>query len=95
MSYLTADGTLHVTNGPDITPAITGITTGPGGTVTISGTGTLVAPFTVPTTTNVTTPLANRQVIGTGTFSNGSFNFTDMSATNSPARFYQVTTPVP
>jgi fibronectin-binding autotransporter adhesin len=94
-SYLAVDGTLHVTNGPAITPAITGITTGPGGTIKISGTGTLVAPFTVLITTNITTPLANWQVIGTGTFSNGSFNFTDTSATNSPRRFYQVTTPVP
>jgi autotransporter-associated beta strand protein len=94
-SYLAVDGTLHVTNGPASTPSITSITTGSGGAITIGGTGTLVAPFTVLTTTNLATPLTNWQVIGTGTFTNGTFNFTDTSATNSPRRFYRVMTLLP
>lgn len=93
-NYLTLDGTLHLTNGPVVTPAITSVASGSPGTLTLSGTGTLVAPYDILTSTNLTLPLTNWAIIGSGTFSNGLFNFTDTAATN-VQQFYLLTTPTP
>jgi len=93
-SYLTVDGTLHVTNGTPVTPAITSVVSDSPGTLTLSGTGTLVAPYDILTSTNLTLPLTNWALIGSGTFSNGLFNFTDTAATN-VQQFYLLTTPTP
>jgi hypothetical protein len=93
-SYLSVDGTLHATNGVVVTPAVTSSGFS-GGSFTMSGTGTLVAPYSILATTNVATPLVNWSNIGGGTFSNGTFFFADPAATNFPRRFYLLSTPTP
>jgi hypothetical protein len=54
-----------------------------------------VAPqFTVWGTTNITLPFAQWQNLGhPAEVSSGNYQFTDLQATNKPARFYQVTSP--
>jgi autotransporter-associated beta strand protein len=94
-SQLAVDGTLRAAGGAYFTPAITGIAPGAGGSFSISGTGTIVAPFGILTSTNVALPLANWINLGGGTFSNGQFVFTDFSATNAPQRYYRLVTPSP
>jgi hypothetical protein len=93
-SHLLVDGTLRVTGGSSVTPAISGSGFSGGGGFTLSGTGTLVAPYSILATTNLAAPII-WQNIGGGTFSNGTFNFTDSGATNFPTRFYLLTTPTP
>jgi autotransporter-associated beta strand protein len=61
-SYLAVDGTLHATNGVVVTPAITHSVMS-GGTFQLSGTGTLVAPFTILATTNLATPIINWDIV--------------------------------
>lgn len=93
-SHLSVDGTLHVTGGPVVSPAVTnsGFT---GGGFNLSGTGTLVAPYSILASTNLATPIVDWLNIGGGTFSNGTFNITDPTATNFPTRFYLLSTPMP
>jgi autotransporter-associated beta strand protein len=93
-SYLSVDGTLHATSGVVATPAVTSSGFS-GGSFTMSGTGTLVAPYSILATTNLATPLVNWSNIGGGTFSNGTFFFVDPAATNFPQRFYRLSTPTP
>jgi len=90
-SYLSVDGTLHATNGIVATPTFKTAKFS-GGQFVLTGTGTLVAPFTVLATTNLLSPWAS---IGTGTFSNGVFMFVDTTASNNPQRFYRLSTSTP
>jgi autotransporter-associated beta strand protein len=92
-SRLAVDGTIHAVGAPVVTPSISRIVGGTNG-FNLSGTGTLVAPYGILSTTNLTLPLGNWQNIGGGTFSNGGFFFTD-PATNAAQRFYILTTPAP
>jgi len=93
-SYLAVDGTLHATNGVVVTPVVTSSGFS-GGSFRLSGTGTLVAPYSITATTNLTLPFSSWSNIGSGTFSNGVFNFVDSTATNFPIRFYRLVTPTP
>lgn len=93
-SSLTVDGTIHAVGGVAVTPAITSITQS-GGSFTLTGTGTLVAPFGILATTNVALPLSSWLNIGGGTFSNGVFQFTDAAAANFSQRYYLLSTPAP
>jgi autotransporter-associated beta strand protein len=94
-SFLAVDGTLRAVGAPVVSSSFTHIVAGPGGGISLSGTGTLVAPFGILASTNVAAPLSGWVNVGGGTFTNGSFIFTDTAATNFPRRFYQLTTPVP
>lgn len=94
-SYLSVDGTLRATNGVTITPVINTVTRNANGSIQISGSGTLVAPFDVLASTDVTLPISSWVNVGSGTFSNGAFTFTDLTATNYPQRFYLIRTPTP
>jgi autotransporter-associated beta strand protein len=93
-SHLAVDGTLHATNGVPVTPVIA--TAGfVGSGFKLTGSGTTYAPYSILATTNLTIPIASWSNLGGGTFSNGVFNFTDLTATNYPLRFYLLSTPVP
>ncbi len=94
-SYLSVDGTLRATNGVTVTPVINNVTRNPNGSIQISGSGTLVAPFDVLASTDVALPISSWVNVGSGTFSNGAFTFTDLTATNYPQRFYLIRTPTP
>lgn len=94
-TQLPVDGTLRATGGPSVTPAITGISNGGANGLFLSGTGTLVAPYTILASTNVALPLVDWVNLGGGTFSNGLFLFNDRSATNYAQRFYLLATPAP
>lgn len=74
-------------------PTITGSTLNASGQFAFQFIGDANAGYSVLTSTNVACPLTNWQVLGQATFFNGVFQFTDLSASNSPARFYQVRSP--
>ena len=88
-SFLTADGTLRIIGGPEVTSY------GFGGTANfqISGTGSADQPYRVMATTNVSLPLSNWTQVGSGTFAGGVFAFTDTDAAHHPQRFYRVVSP--
>ena len=94
-SYLNVDGTLHVVGGPVTTPVITAVGSGGPSGFYLSGTGTMVAPFSILASTNVAAPLVDWVNVGGGTFSNGSFWFNDLTATNYPQRYYLISSPTP
>ena len=55
--------------------------------------GWLGMALTASGTADVTLPLADWSVVGTGVFTGGVFNFTDPLTTNHAQRFYRVATP--
>jgi fibronectin-binding autotransporter adhesin len=87
-THLTADGTVRVTGGPEISSF--GLASDRN--FQLSGTGAADQPYRILATTNVADPSSWSEV-GSGTFAGGVFSFTDLSSTNYPRRFYQVVTP--
>jgi hypothetical protein len=66
----------------------------PGGAFQLSFTNLNGLGFTVLGTTNLALPLTNWTVLGAATEAPpGQYRFTDPHATNSPAKFYRVTSP--
>jgi len=91
-SSVPVNGTLRVTGGVE-PPRIAAAGRTADGNFQISGTGPAGAPYRILSTTNLALPLVNWIEVGSGTFTGGSFSFTDLNATNHPRRFYGVVTP--
>jgi autotransporter-associated beta strand protein len=92
-SQLPVNGTLRAVGGESVTPTITSVSVGDLGSISLAGTGTIVAPYGILASTNVALPLSEWVNIGGGTFSNGLFLYTDLQATNYPQRYYRVVAP--
>jgi autotransporter-associated beta strand protein len=91
-SSMLVDGTLRVTGG--VQPPQIGMATRTGdGNFQLTGTGPANAAYRILATTNVALPLSSWLQISSGSFTGGSFTFTDLNATNFPRRFYSVVTP--
>ena len=89
-SSLAVDGTLRVTGGAPVVPEISHVSYTEAGGLVLSGSGPLVGNFIVLASDDVAAPLADWTEVGQGTFSNGTFTFTDPTATDAPQRFYRV-----
>ena len=59
----------------------------------LSFTGSAGRPYTVRASTDLTVPLTNWPALATGTFGSNSAVFQDTASTNSPRRFYLISTP--
>ena len=88
-SQVAVDGTLRVVGGI----AITQFARAGDGNFQLSGTGSTNQPYRVLATTNLALPVSDWLQVGSGTFANGAFSFTDLNATNYPERFYLLVTP--
>lgn len=90
LSQLTVDGTLRVLGG-NINVTQTGRAAD--GNFLMSGTSASTnEPYRILATTNLTDPLSWIEV-GSGTFTDGVFSFTDINSTNYTQRFYRVVMP--
>jgi hypothetical protein len=85
------NGTLRVT-GTTI-PQIQSFGMTAGGDFQLGGIGPVDSTYKVLATTNIAEPLSNWTQVDSGTFSGGTFTFTDPNTTNYPRRFYQVVMP--
>jgi fibronectin-binding autotransporter adhesin len=90
---LGVNGTVKVVTQPAAAPAVSGVSHLGDGNVGFTLTGTPGQAFTVRASTAVTDPLAAWTVLQTATLPTASYLFTDLTATNYPRRFYQVSTP--
>ena len=91
VSHLTVDGTVHVV--PLVIPVVSATALRPDGNLTFNITGSVGQSFSVRATPDVTLPLASWTVIQSGTLPTATYSFSDLAATNYPARFYRVSTP--
>ena len=84
-----------VTNGPPpvVEPQFTFVGMGGDGSFNVSGTGPTNASYRILAATNLGLPFSSWTPMVTGVFNGGIFNFTDVLATNFPARFYRAVTP--
>ncbi len=86
--------TLTVTTNPIVQPPqFISFVMNSGGSFNFSGTGPAGAGYRILATTNLLLPFANWSAIGTGVFSGGVFEFTDLQVTNQQQKFYRVATP--
>jgi len=77
-----------------LTPQLTSITKTPGGSVLLSGTGLAGSPYRLLAATNLSAPSPFSTLLTSNVFdTNGTFSFTDQTATNTAARFYRISTP--
>jgi hypothetical protein len=74
-------------------PQFTNVIRNVGGSFTLSGTGPNGSAYRILTATNLAQPLGNWTPATTGAFNGGTFQFTDLLATNFPQRFYRAVTP--
>ena len=87
------NGTLSVIS-PVITPPhFTQYAMGGDGSFTLSGTGPTNADYRLFATTDLALPFSNWTQVGTGTFTNGLFQFSDSQATNYSEHYYRLVTP--
>ena len=91
VTHLAVDGTLHVV--PLVVPAVSLPLLRTDGNLSFTITGSLGQPYTVRASTDATLPLASWTVLQAGTLPSASYSFSDLTATNYPARFYRVSTP--
>lgn len=87
---LAVNGTIQVVVAA---PALGGVIRLGDGNIQFSGTGPTNAAYRVLASTNIAESLSNWLQVGSGTFTNGLLNFTDLQATNHPQRFYRAVTP--
>jgi hypothetical protein len=73
-----------------VVPEISHVSYTEAGGLVLSGSGPLAGNFIVLASDDVAAPLADWTEVGQGTFSNGTFTFTDPTATDAPQRFYRV-----
>jgi uncharacterized repeat protein (TIGR03803 family) len=77
-----------------LTPQLTSITKTPGGSILLSGTGLAGSPYRLLAATNLSAPSPFSTLLTSNVFdTNGTFSFTDQTATNTAARFYRISTP--
>jgi hypothetical protein len=88
-THLTTDGTLRVIGGPEVSSF--GLTADHN--FQLSGTGPTDQPYRILATTNISQAVSDWVQVGTGSFTGGTFSFTDLNATNYPRRFYRVFSP--
>jgi len=88
---LAANGSIQVVS--TVPPHFGGVAKLNDGNIRLSGTGPTNAGYHIFASTNVAQPLSNWLQVGTGTFTGGVLNFTDLQATNYLRRFYRVATP--
>jgi autotransporter-associated beta strand protein len=90
-SQLAVNGTLRVTT---TTPtSISGVGRLNDGNVTFTITGGVGQAYSVRASANVAAPVASWTVLESGTLPSSNYTFTDLNATNYPARFYIISTP--
>lgn len=90
-TQLSIDGTLRVAGGANI--QVGEFAYPPGGNFQMSGTSAATnAPYRIEATSNLSDPLSWVEV-GSGSFINGTFSFSDSNSTNFPIRFYRIVTP--
>jgi fibronectin-binding autotransporter adhesin len=92
-SSVPVDGTLRVAG--SIQPQIATMTVTGDHNFQFSGTGPTNWTYWILATTNVTEPVGNWMPVATNTFVDGTFNWTDLHATNYARRFYLLTTEAP
>ncbi|HEY5914156.1 MAG TPA: autotransporter-associated beta strand repeat-containing protein [Verrucomicrobiae bacterium] len=91
-SSVPVDGTLRVTGGVEA-PEIGTINRASDGNFQLTGTGPGTGTYRIFATADIALPLTSWVQIGSGSFTGGSFTFTDLNATNYPIRFYYVVAP--
>jgi hypothetical protein len=90
-NQLSVDGTLRVSGGSNI--HVTQFSYVHGGNFQMSGTSSATnSPYRILATTNLANPSSWIQV-GSGTFANGVFSFTDLNSASFQSRYYRVATP--
>ena len=90
-SWTPANGTLTVVS--TAPPTLSGITQLGDGNFSLTFSGTAGAGYSILATTNLTTPLAGWTVLSTGVFGGSPVTYSDLAATNYPARFYTIMVP--
>ncbi len=88
-SELAVNGTLRVVGGIHVSQV--GVLAD--GNFMMSGTGSTNLAYRILATTNMAEPLNSWTQVGSGTFTGGTFTYTDLNATNHPRRFYMLVTP--
>lgn len=88
-SSLTVDGTLKVIAAPDLT----GIARRSDGNMRLTVEGAIGQPYSVWASTNVALPLSTWSLLTSGTIPAVPFFYDDLTATNYPRRFYNLSTP--
>jgi hypothetical protein len=91
VSNLPVNGTLQVVS--TVTPVVSGAARRSDGNVGFTITGVPGQGYTVWSSTNVALPLANWSVLQSGWLPSASYNWTDLTSTNFPVRFYRVSNP--
>ncbi len=92
-STMKTDGTLRVAG--SVVPQVLSVTSSGLGNFQFSGWGPTNWTYSILATTNVTEALSNWVQVSSGTFTDGTFTFTDPNASLYPHRFYQVVTQWP
>jgi hypothetical protein len=90
-SSLAVNGTLKVV--PAVAPVIAGTARRLDGNISFNISGIAGQGYSVRASTNVALPLASWTLLSSGSLPSDVLVFTDLTATNYPARFYRASTP--